>query len=133
MTARRGTAVPLLLGAACLIAFLLVSNRRAVGNLCVQLQHLQLNEDDVMRNDLRLRPIVDALPPHGVFGWISDASDTVTRQYQDQYALAPRVLEVGVARDLIVGDFDQDPTPALRARQLRVVKSFGNGLFLLSR
>ncbi len=83
----------------------------------------------------RLRDLAQALPAEGHVGYISDETLPnwgyvgTKRYYLTQYAVAPTVVEMGITRDLIIGNF-KNFDPNRIPGNLVVVHRFENGLIL---
>ncbi len=120
-------------GCALLLYYLVISSRAEVDRSVSQLRQFTLGQSYLTRLDRRCQRLTAGLPKRIVLGWITDAPEQVPRRFEVQYALAPRLLEPGLERELIVGQFDGDPDALLARHQLRVVKRIRGGLYLLSR
>jgi hypothetical protein len=98
------------------------------------------HEDGISRDGDRFREIRQVLPAHGVVGYLSGAqpntftTEDFRRFLLAEYALAPLILIHDTTPDLIVGNFPPDSVPsALPERGLRLVRDFGNGIWLVRR
>jgi hypothetical protein len=71
----------------------------------------------------------DALPAHGVFGYLDDGGcdNAVQGYYLTQYALAPRLLVEDASPPLLLVDGRPDQPPAL-PEGLTLVRDLGNGV-----
>ncbi len=74
-----------------------------------------------------------ALPVRGVVGYVEDPDETTDdgAYYLTQYALAPLIVDHSPNHPLVVGNFSKlsgAPPPV----KLRVLKDFGNGVFLFA-
>lgn len=104
------------------------------------------NPDEVSRHEVRFQAVKQALPGHGVVGYISDEPAHVTdlmspaareafkRYLLTQYALVPIVLSRGLDGELVVGDFSQPaPDGVVTPPGFVMVKDFGQGVVLFRR
>jgi len=102
--------------------------------------------DDVSRHEARFAAVKQALPTHGVVGYVSDeppeatdpassaARQSFKRYLLTQYALVPLVLARGPAGELVVGDFTTpQPAGAATPAGFVMVKDFGAGVVLFRR
>ena len=102
--------------------------------------------DDVSRHEARFAALKQALPGHGVVGYVSDdppeaadpassaARQSFKRYLLTQYALVPLVLARGPAGELVVGDFTtSQPGGAVTPPGFVMVKDFGAGVVLFRR
>jgi hypothetical protein len=90
--------------------------------------------DLVTAADARFAALRQALPAHGVVGYVSEPThDADTRFHLAQHALAPLVLARGVDHEVVVSDFSASGTvaEALARERFRVVRDFGRGVLLL--
>lgn len=83
----------------------------------------------------RFAGLRQAIPANAVLGYVTDADPgTLATVIFDtaQYSLAPRLLEDGVHRDLVLGNFTRPGDfQAFGARfGLRLERDFGNGVIL---
>lgn len=83
------------------------------------------------RSGRRFAALREALPQHGVIGYIGQSQDSVGHYYLAQYALAPLVVDFSQNHPLVVGNFPTTPPPNLPAN-LKLLRDFGNGVLLLT-
>jgi hypothetical protein len=87
----------------------------------------------------RLERVQSAIPEKAVLGYLTDAvpgSVVGDAMFNGaQYVLAPRVLQKGVAFDLVLGNFTKpgDFAAVGRAQGLGLERDFGNGVVLFRR
>lgn len=111
-----------------------------------QAQAVQQNGDDLTHWAERLAPLIPYLPESGVFGYISErdipglkfnATDQGEEFAMTQYVLAPRILEQGLTRELVVGNLGglspDEASAAAAPLGLRLERDFGYGIYLFRR
>jgi hypothetical protein len=102
--------------------------------------------DEVSRYEARFRALKQAVPGHGVVGYVSDdpgamadqASPEARRSFKryliTQYALVPVVVLRSLDAELVVGDFSAStPDGASTPPGFVMVKDFGQGIVLFRR
>jgi hypothetical protein len=99
--------------------------------------------DEVSLYEVRFRELKQALPAHGVVGYVSDSSGDAERPDSDQarrsfkrylltqYALVPVVVVRSVNAELVVGDFEA--SGGFRLPGFTAVRDFGEGVVLFNR
>lgn len=90
---------------------------------------------DRMTQFTRFEPVVSAVPEHAELGYLTDEHLRTTGGaifLGAQYVLAPRLLERGLARELVLGVFSRpaDFAAAGERRGLRLQQDFGYGVVL---
>jgi hypothetical protein len=93
----------------------------------------RLKVDDIsQRSDQRFASLQTALPPRGVIGYVGEpGDDAIPDYYLAQYALAPRVVDHSPNHSFVIGNFPHT-SAELPVEGLKLVKDFGNGVFLFS-
>ncbi len=87
----------------------------------------------------RFRGVVETVPASAVIGYITDLdpkSTSATVIFRTaQYALAPRLLQLGSAQEWVIGNFSQSGDfQAIGAAQgLRLIRDYNNGVVLYHR
>jgi len=91
------------------------------------------NADEVARrSDQRFATLKAELPQRGIVGYVGESGNrAVGDYYLAQYALAPVVVEHSPNHALVVGNFRASP-PEIAPDNLRLVKDFGDGVFLFA-
>lgn len=102
--------------------------------------------DEVSRYEARFQPLKQALPGHGVVGYVSDdpvhltdlSSSAARRSFKryllTQYALVPIVLSRSLDGEFVVGDFSGSaPDGVVTPPGFIVVKDFSQGVVLFRR
>ena len=87
------------------------------------------------RSDQRFAALKAVLPRHGIVGYIGQSgslSSTTGAYYLTQYALAPLVVDHSPHHALVVGNFPASPPDATELHDLKLLKDFGNGVWLLA-
>jgi len=105
---------------------------------------INLSADPVTNWEARCEGLRQDLPNHGSFGYVSDwdlpgwsgsTSDMDNEYRLTQYALVPRIIVRGAQQPQVIGNFSREED--LRAAQerfgLRLVRSYGLGIYLLER
>lgn len=99
--------------------------------------------DEVTLYEARLRELKQALPAHGVVGYVSDSTGDAERPDSDQarrsfkrylltqYALVPVVVVRSVNAELVVGDFEA--SGGFLPPGFTAVRDFGEGVVLFKR
>lgn len=139
-------AVLALLLLAGLAAAVFISNGVQLPRFRQQAQAVQQNGDDLTHWAERLAPVLPYLPATGVIGYISErdipgltfnATDQGEEFAMSQYVLAPRILEEGGGRALVVGNFgglSPDEIPVVVAPLgLELERAFSYGIYLFRR
>jgi hypothetical protein len=97
-----------------------------------------LGPDPTFVTEPQRRALRAALPAQGRVGYISDkmpwVSDNagVVRYFVTQYDLAPVVVEIGTAPQLVVGNFQEFNSHSVPA-DLLFVRDFGGGVMLFQK
>lgn len=86
--------------------------------------------ENARRSGQRFAALREALPKHGVIGYIGQSQDSVGHYYLAQYALAPLVLDFSSNHPMVVGNFPNTP-PLPLPPNLKVLRDFGDGVLLL--
>ena len=99
------------------------------------------NSDQISRNELRFADVRPALPAYGRVGYVTDIpsdqvlanGDAEGRYFLAQYSLAPVQLINSGEEKIVVGDFKEPKglQRVLDETNLRIVRDFGKGVFLL--
>jgi len=94
--------------------------------------------DAISRYQDRFRGVREKLPPHGVFGYISDVTehtDNRAAMFLTQYALAPLVLRESTDFPVIVGNFHTGyPTAEeIRRKGFYLIFDSGGGILLFGK
>jgi hypothetical protein len=101
-----------------------------------QLRRLDLGTDSRSLQDQRFEAIRGDLPSFGVIGYIEDPpSGNGATYFFVQYALSPLVVDAYNEHNIVIGNsFHSENKPTFSAwPDLQIVKSYGNGIFLLRR
>lgn len=88
-------------------------------------------EEINQRKGQRFAALREALPKHGVVGYIGASGDSLGYYYLTQYALAPVVVDRSPHHAIVIGNFPKSSRPEL-PENLTLVKDFGNGVLLLA-
>ncbi len=108
----------------------LLSTVRILGN-APRPGHLQ-PDSVAKRSDQRFASLRAALPSRGVIGYIGDSGNSGPADYYlAQYALVPLVIDDSENHALVIGNFPDWPNPPA-PEKLKLVRNFGNGVFLFS-
>lgn len=81
----------------------------------------------------RFEPVRTRLPNDSVIGYVSDKEDWGLRLLA-QYALAPALIEAGVNRPVVLGNFHttHNPRDAFPDKRFFLLQDFGNGVVLMA-
>lgn len=92
--------------------------------------------DEVTAYEVRMAPLKQFLPKHGVVCYVPDYASSETAKkdfFLARYALAPLVIRNVPDCDPLIGDFPSGiPTP-VGTGSYAVLKDFGHGILLLKR
>ena len=87
----------------------------------------------LVRSDQRFAALKVALPSRGVVGYIGESSALARGDYYlAEYALAPLVVDDSTNHRIVIGNFPSLGSVPFAAKNLQLVKDFGNGVLLLT-
>ena len=86
------------------------------------------------RSDQRFAELKKLLPRHGVVGYFGESGtpEAVGAYYLTQYALAPVVVEHSTNHALVIGNFPASSATPPIPEDLKLLKDFGDGVFLFA-
>jgi len=140
---RAGAALLLLAG---LAAAALIASALQAPRLREQAVAIQRSGDDLALWAERLAPLIPYLPERGVLGYISErdipglaysATDQGEELAMSQFLLAPRILEQGARRELVLANLGglspQEAEQAAAPLGLQLERAFDYGIYLFRR
>jgi hypothetical protein len=126
-------------GAALLAAVLALSGAFEYWNTETAFQAQSRDIYKVADQSARLAGLRAAVPENAILGYVTDVDEAQplasSMLLAAQYALAPRLLQKGITRDLVLGNFThpQDFAAFAQQRGLRLERDFGNGVLLFKK
>ena len=123
---------PVTIAALVLLAGCLVSSGRLLWD-APRPGHLKDPAEVAQRSDQRFAALKVALPARGVVGYIGESSALARGDYYlAEYALAPLVVDDSTNHRIVIGNFPSLGSVPFAAKNLQLVKDFGNGVLLLT-
>ncbi len=128
-----------------ILGLALYSNSSLLYSLRGQWLHVVTGQDGPSQWESRMGNLKPYLPSGGVIGYLSERDmpglsfspiDQDEEMVMTQFFLAPRIIEEGANRPLIVGNFGSPETDLAAIEQhfgIRLVKNVGMGIYLFEK